>query len=149
MNNPHGFLIPAGGGRPTRVPVANTWFKAVGDDTDGAFALLEYVLTYDIPSHTHLREHENLYMLEGSITMRVGEDEFAAAKGDFIFSPRGVPHSITATSDSPPRFLAVSSPSGFEHFMEDLTEAQAAGYDMSSPEMATVCDKHGWVPGPG
>ncbi len=147
MSDSRGFLVPSGGGRPTRVPVANTSFKAVGEDTDGAFAFLEYVMTYDIPRHTHLREHENLYVLEGSVIVRVGDDEFSAGVGDFVFAPRGVPHAITATSASPPRFLTVSSPSGFEHFMEDLTEVLAAGHDRSSPEVAAVREKHGWIPG--
>jgi hypothetical protein len=67
-------------------------------------------MTSDIPSHTHLREHESLYVLEGSVTVRVGDDEFPAGVGDFVFAPRGVPHAITATSDSQPRFLTVASP---------------------------------------
>jgi quercetin dioxygenase-like cupin family protein len=146
MSGRGGFLVAAGAGRPTRVPVANTWFKAVGEDTDGAFAFLEYVMTYDIPVHTHLREHENLYVLEGSVTVRVGDDDFSAGVGDFVFAPRGVPHAITVTSDSAPRFLTVSSPSGFEHFMEDLTEVLAAGHERTSPEVALVREKHGWIP---
>jgi quercetin dioxygenase-like cupin family protein len=147
MSDARGFLVPTGEGRPTRVPLPNTWFKAAGEDTDGAFAFLEYVMTYDIPPHTHLREHENLYVLEGSVIVRIGDDEFPAGVGDFVFAPRGIPHAITATSDSPPRFLTVSSPSGFEHFMEDLTQALAAGHDRNSPEVAAVRQKHGWIPG--
>ena len=147
MTGPRGFLVPAGTGRPTRVPVPNTWFKAGGEDTDGAFTFLEYVLTYDIPPHTHLREHENVYVLEGSVAVRVGDDVFDAGVGDFVFAPRGLPHAITATSATPPRFLSVSSPSGFEHFMEDLMEVLAAGHDRSSPEVAAVREKYGWVPG--
>jgi quercetin dioxygenase-like cupin family protein len=104
-------------------------------------------MTSDIPSHTHLREHESLYVLERSVTVRVGDDEFPAGVGDFVFAPRGVPHAITATSDSQPRFLTVASPSGFEHFMEDMSEALAAGHERGSPEMAAVREKHGWIPG--
>jgi quercetin dioxygenase-like cupin family protein len=138
MTGPRGFLVPAGTGQPTRVPVPSTWFKAGGEDTDGAFTFLEYVLTYEIPPHTHLREHESVYVLEGSVAVRVGDDVFDAGVGDFVFAPRGLPHAISATSDTPPRFLSVASPSGFEHFMEDLMEVLAAGHDRSSPEVAAV-----------
>ncbi len=34
-----GFLVEANTGRPTRVPIPNIWFKAVGGDTNGAYAL--------------------------------------------------------------------------------------------------------------
>jgi mannose-6-phosphate isomerase-like protein (cupin superfamily) len=146
MTAVRGFLVPAGTGRPTRVPVADATFKAVGDDTDGAFTFLEYVMSRDIPAHVHPREQENLYILEGRVRAHVGDDEFVAGVGDFVFMPRGLPHSLTALSDTPPRFLTVSSPSGFEHFMEDLMEVLAVGHDRSSPEVAAVREKHGWTP---
>jgi quercetin dioxygenase-like cupin family protein len=146
MTGPRGFLVPAGTGRPTRVPVADATFKAVGDDTGGAFTFLEYVVSRDIPAHVHDREHETLYLLEGTVRVRVGDDEFTAGVGDFVFMPRGLPHSLSALGDPPPRLLTVSSPSGFEHFMEDLMEVLAAGHDRSSPEVAAVREKHGWTP---
>jgi quercetin dioxygenase-like cupin family protein len=77
---------------------------------------------------------------------RVGDDEFTAGVGDFVFMPRGLTHSLTALSAAPPRFLTVSSPSGFEHFMEDLMEVLAAGHDRSSSEVAAVREKYGWMP---
>ena len=67
MEDSAGFLVPAGSGRATRVPVPNTTFKAVGADTGGAFTVLEYVMIADIPVHTHDREHESAYVLEGQI----------------------------------------------------------------------------------
>ena len=146
MTGPRGFLVPAGTGRPTRVPVPDTTFKAVGDDTGGAFTFVEYVMRRDIPAHVHVREQENLYVLAGTVRARVGDDEFTAGVGDFVFMPSGLPHSLAALSDTPPRFLAVSSPSGFEHFMEDLMEVLAAGHDRSSSEVAAVREKYGWMP---
>ena len=146
MTGPRGFLVPAGTGRSTRVPVPDATFKAVGDDTEGAFTFLEYVMSRDIPTHVHAHEHETLYLLDGTVRARVGDDEFTAGIGDFVFMPRGLPHSLTALSDTPPRFLTVSSPSGFEHFMEDLMEVLAAGHDRSSSEVAAVREKYGWIP---
>jgi hypothetical protein len=49
-------------------------------------------------------------------------------------------------SDRPIRILAISAPSGFEHFMEDLMEALAAGHDRASAEVSAIRDKHGWEP---
>src|ERR687883_1582564 len=146
MTGCRGFLAPAGTGRPTRVPVTDATFKAVGEDTGGAFTFLEYVMSRDIPAHVHAHEHESLYLLTGAVRVRVGDDEFTAGVGDFVFMPRGLPHALAPLSDAPPRLLTVSSPSGFEHFMEDLMEVLAAGHDRSSPKVAAVREKHGWMP---
>jgi len=146
--NGRGFLVDAASGRPTRVPVPNTRFKVVGADTGGAYSLCEYEATYDIPPHVHQREDEAIYVLEGRVTVRVGDDEFPAGAGDFVFMPKEVAHSIALASPPPVHFLAVSTPSGFEHFMEDMSEALAAGHDRSSPEVATIRRAHGWEPTP-
>jgi len=108
MDEPSGFLVPAGAGRKTRVPVPNTSFKAVGVDTGGCFTLLEYVMSADIRVHKHDREHECAYVLAGRMKVRVGLEDFTAGVGDFVFMPRGVPHSITAVSEVPPRFLVAA-----------------------------------------
>ena len=133
MPGSRGFLVPAGTDRPTRVPVADATCKAVGDDTGGAFTFLEYVMSRDVPAHVHAHEHETLYLLAGTVRVRVEDDEFTAGVGDFVFLPRSLPHSLAALSETPPRLLTVSSPSGFERFMEDRMEALAAGHDRSSP----------------
>lgn len=81
-------------------------------------------------------------------TSRMGGDEFPAGSGDFVFMPKGVAHSIALASPPPVRFLAVSTASGFEHFMEDLSEALAARHDRSSHEVAAIRRAHGWEPTP-
>ena len=63
-------------------------------------------------------------------------DEFPAGSGDFVFMPKDVAHSIALASPPPVRFHAVATPSGFEHSMEDMSQALAAGHDRSAPEVA-------------
>lgn len=140
-----GFLVDAGTGRPTRIPVPKSAFKALSADTGGAYTFGEYDLTYDFPPHIHHREDEGIYVLEGRITVSVGDDTFSMGPGDFAFMPKDVVHSITLASERPVRILAVSTPGGFEHLMEDLTEINAAGHDTSSSEWQALEAKHGWT----
>ena len=144
--NGRGFLVEAGTGRPTRVPIPNMLLKAVGTDTKGAYALCEYMVTYDIPAHTHHREDEAVFVLDGAVTIRVGDELFTLDRGDFLFMPQGVPHSIQMASEESIRILALSSPSGFEYFMEDLTEVLSTGHDRTSAEVSAVMTKHQWQP---
>jgi len=140
-----GFLVDHGTGRPTRIPVPKSYFKALSADTGGAYTFGEYDLTYDFPPHIHHREDEGIYVLEGGITVSVGDDTFSMGPGDFAFMPKDVPHSITLASERPVRILAISTPGGFEHLMEDLVELQTAGHDPASPEWHAFQTKHAWT----
>ncbi len=75
-------------------------------------------------------------------------DEFPAGSGDLVFMPKDVAHPIALASPPPVRFLTVSTPSGFEHSMEDMSEALAAGHDRSSPEVVAIRRAHGREPTP-
>ncbi|GAC1601275.1 MAG: hypothetical protein NVS3B21_28790 [Acidimicrobiales bacterium] len=142
----HELFLQAGESRPTRVPLPNMTFKALGSDTGGAYSLSEFEATYDIPPHVHLGDDEGIYMLEGEADVRIGDTEQRVGPGGFVFMPRGIAHSITCASPPPIRALCISSPPGLQHFMEDLTEALVAGHDRSSPVVAEIRQRHGWVP---
>ena len=50
-------------------------FLATGDDTDGKYAMFEAIVPPGggPPPHVHSREEEGFYVLEGAVTLRVGE----------------------------------------------------------------------------
>ena len=43
----------------------------------------------------HHREDEAFFVLEVSLTVRVGDEIFPASPGSFVFCPRDVPHVLT------------------------------------------------------
>lgn len=139
------FFIGDGTGRPTRVAQPTTQYKALGADTGGAYTFGEHHLVIDFPPHVHHRDDEGLYVLDGRITAVVGDESFSIGPGDFLFMPKGVPHSLASESDSPPRLLFVSTPGGIEHLMDDLTDLMAAGHRRSSPEWQELEAKHEWT----
>jgi mannose-6-phosphate isomerase-like protein (cupin superfamily) len=140
-----GFMVERGAGRRTRVEQAATQYKALSADTGGAYTLGEHVLTDDFPLHVHHREDEGLYVLEGRVAATVGADRFSLGPGDFVFMPKGVPHSLESESGTPPRLIFVSTPGGFEHFMDDITELAAEGHGPSSPEWRELEARHEWT----
>lgn len=60
-------------------------------------------------------------MTEGELTFWVGGQVISAPAGTFIYGPRDVPHTFEVTSEQA-RFLLVTEPAGFEHFMRTLAE---------------------------
>lgn len=136
------FFVGRGDGRPTRVRQPMTQYKAVSADTGGVYTFAEHRLAIDFPLHVHHREDEGIYVLDGSLTARVGEEIFELRPGDFAFLAKGVPHSLTNTSEPHARFVFVSAPGGFEHLMDDFVEAAMNGHSPGSSEWQAVEEHH-------
>lgn len=63
------------------------------------------------PRHFHTANEEAVYVLEGTGSLRIGEDTVAIGPGDFIGLPVGPEHAhqITNTGATPLRYLAFST----------------------------------------
>ncbi len=95
--------------------------KATGEDTDQHFSLVEALAwrSTEPPLHVHHREHEAWYVLEGQITLQVGDEVMTASTGAFAFAPMGIPHAFTVDVE-PTRVLVFAAPAGFEQFAREL-----------------------------
>ncbi len=98
-------------------------FMIGGEQTQGNFALVEHPIgprALAAPMHTHEREDEYTYVLEGEIGVQIGEEVLAARPGDLVFKPRGVPHAFWNAGDTLARALEIISPAGFERYFAEL-----------------------------
>jgi len=68
-------------------------FLAVGEETGGAYALWEANVLPGggPPPHTHSREEESFYILDGEVTFLVGKERLVGTPGMFINMPIGQP----------------------------------------------------------
>ena len=119
--------------------------KASGRSTGGALTLIESHATGGAPRHVHSREDESFYVIEGTITVRCGDDEFEAGPRSFVFLPRGIPHAWDVVEHQEAVVLILTVPGGFDEFMREFHEA---GSDAARVEVAR---KHGieMFPSPG
>jgi len=101
---------------------------ARGADTDGRYGLLESVAPpgHQPPAHVHQREDEGFFVLDGEITLHTPDESVTLGPGEFRNAPRGVPHTFAVTSAAPARWLVVSSPAGFEAFVDEYGEPARA-----------------------
>ena len=118
--------------RPYRIAsgegLANVWWKsgrvavkAGGAETGHAFSQIE---TDDPrgsgpPLHLHHNEDETFYVLEGEVTVLVGEERIDLEAGDYLFGPRGIAHAYVVRSERA-RMLVTASPSGVEELFVSL-----------------------------
>ena len=72
------------------------------------------------PLHRHTHEAEALFLLEGRISYRAGEDLHELDEGTFLFLPRSVPHAFRVRGDRPARFLALTVPGGLMGLYDEV-----------------------------
>lgn len=98
-------------------------FLAEGKDTDGRFSLGEGLAPKgaEPPPHTHTREDEAYYILEGELVFHVGGQTIEAKAGDYVWLPRGIEHSFELKS-SQARALVLFAPAGLEEVFKQLGE---------------------------
>jgi quercetin dioxygenase-like cupin family protein len=107
-------------------------FKAVGEGTNGAFALAELTSQpqFGPPPHIHHREDESYYILEGEFEFLLEDRTFTAGAGSFVYLPKGRLHMHLAAGNTPARALVLVTPAGIEKFIEEAGEPAVDG---SSP----------------
>lgn len=113
--------------RPGRTPMPEAFaVKATTDDTAGRLSLLEVTLVFGIPRHVHHSADEAIYVLDGELGVEFDGRDYTVGPGGFVLLPMGVPHALSRASTLPPRVLQISSPGGWERYLEDLLEAGPA-----------------------
>lgn len=97
--------------------------KATAADTGGAVTILEVTCGpgYEAPLHVHHREDEAFWILEGDVTLYVGEQTIQASAGDYAFGPRDIPHRYTV-GNLGCRMLFICTPGGFESLVREMSE---------------------------
>ena len=104
--------------------------KATGEDTGGSFFLSESTIEPGFagpPLHHHERLHDMFYVLDGVLTMRLGDDTVEVGAGTFVCVPPGVKHTFSNPGDAAVRFLNFNTPAGWEDYMRDLAAAAQSG----------------------
>jgi mannose-6-phosphate isomerase-like protein (cupin superfamily) len=134
---------------------ASVWLGGIGVDfkipaelTGGAFSIVEHPLEPGrlVPPHIHYREDELSYVLEGRIGVRIGDAEYEAGPGTYVWKPRDVPHTFWNPGPEPARLLEIIWPAGFEQFFARLGElAQTVPHNefpQRRAELAREYDHH-------
>jgi quercetin dioxygenase-like cupin family protein len=107
---------------------ARWWFaslaviKATTADSAGQLTIVEVTEPpgAQAPLHVHHREDEAFWILEGSVTLHVGDAVIEAGPGDYAFGPRDVPHRYDVGPDGC-RMLFICTPAGFEDLVREMS----------------------------
>jgi len=120
-------------------------FLATGEETDGRYAMIEATVLPGggPPPHIHRREDETFYVVEGEITMQIGDERRVAKSGTFVHMPIGNLHSFTNNTDTPAKLLISFVPAGLEKMFVEVGKELRDGEmpdEVSPQEMEKILD---------
>ena len=135
-------------GTTYEVGTATSLFKATRGATAGFFSLAEVTIqpgTSGPPPHSHRELLDSFYVLEGTLTVQVGDDEVDAPPGTYACVPPGIVHTFANRSAEPVRFLNLNTPGGWEDYIRDLAAATPADGPPDPRLMGEVLARHDLV----
>jgi quercetin dioxygenase-like cupin family protein len=100
--------------------------KLTGAETGGRLSVWEHVFPKGAspPLHSHPQD-ETFYVVEGCLTIWLGEAVSEARAGDVVCAPAGTPHTYIVESEGA-RVLMISTPAGIEDFLRAVGQPAEA-----------------------
>ena len=97
-------------------------YLATGDDTDGAYFLVEAVSPPGggPPCHIQTREEEAFYILEGRLTFCRDDGESLAGPASYLNIPKGAKHRFRNNGSTTAKMLLFFAPAGIERLFDEL-----------------------------
>lgn len=122
---------PGSGRTTTSDNGSSAELKLAGEQSGGDWAVVEWRVRSgdEPPIHTHTREDETLYVVDGAITAFVGDQRIDVDAGSYAALPKDVPHGLKVRGDEA-RLLVTLEPAGAEYFLvpRDENDADASRF---------------------
>lgn len=117
-------ILGPGEGRQYAMGRIAAVFKADGSETQGRYSISEWWLepnTKGPGAHSHA-EDDIFYVLDGTMSVLVGETWTHATRGSFVLVPGGVTHDFENRGQDRAGVLNLSVPGEFEPHMQGIAE---------------------------
>lgn len=120
--------------------------RATGEETGGHYDLLELTIPPGpavTPLHIHRKNDEAMYVLEGELTVRLGEERHVLPAGAFANAPRGMPHTYANSGDRPARVLFTLVPGNHWEYLEAAAEHGPVEDDADMERVIPILESYG------
>jgi len=98
------------------------------------------------PAHSHSHNEECVYVLEGTLRYRVGEEVRDLGPGDWMSTPRGAVHHFSNPGTKTARALVVLTPDIGAQFFREVAALVSAGGPPDRTKQLEVMTRYGLVP---
>ena len=123
---PQPIIVPPGSGE--LLEFMGVTHKLTQPQTGGVFYLFEVEFEPETGNslHVHRYEDEVVYVLEGTIQIRLDNKRLQADAGGVAHLPKNIPHALYNPMKTPLKFMAMTIPGGMEDFFDELSAAKDA-----------------------
>jgi quercetin dioxygenase-like cupin family protein len=106
----------------TAVPALGMVHKIDGMRLGGNLLVMEGVIPPGtlIHPHTHTREDECSFVLDGELQYLVGDEVCTVGPGSYVPKPRGVRHAFWNATAKPARVMEMHTPATFDLYYDEL-----------------------------
>jgi quercetin dioxygenase-like cupin family protein len=141
------FIGPDDG---TYLPALDIAHKVTAEASGGSLTVEEWSFPPGqmIPPHTHAREDECSFVLEGELTCYVGGEVVVAPKGSYVVKPRGVTHAFYNAGPETVRVMEILAPgASFEGYFDEYEKivSSAMGEEERRRARAKLGKRYGIV----
>jgi quercetin dioxygenase-like cupin family protein len=98
------------------------------------------------PAHSHSANDEFIYVLEGVLRYRVGEDERDLSPGQWMFTPRGSVHAFSNPHSAPARALVTNTPDIGAQYFRDVAAVVKPGAPPDKAGLLEIMKRYGLQP---
>jgi mannose-6-phosphate isomerase-like protein (cupin superfamily) len=137
------FVLRPGEGRPIDLGGFDMSVKASGDQTGGAFSLLEASepAGFGPPLHIHRDAAEAFYVLEGEYIIFIEGREAICRAGSFIFIPAGIEHGFRVGGMAS-RKLNIYTPAAMVGYFDEIADAGRTG-QLDDDALSKIAQRYG------
>ncbi len=111
--------------------------KVTSEESGGAVSVWLDTIPPNVgpPPHTHQREDEWFYVLDGVFEFyREGQDPLRAGVGDLVYTPKGIAHTFRNVGARTGRMLTSSAPAGMDKFFAEVGQPAVYEPEPTAPE---------------
>lgn len=143
-------VVAPGEGRSVPVPFHETTLLLSETGSEAGVSIYEFVVapkSGGAPPHRHANEDEYAYVLEGTLTVMVGDETVEAGPGTLAALTRGTVHAFWNATDQPVKTLFFISQGGFERFFDavavSLRDQPPNSAEDANARIGAIAAEHG------
>jgi quercetin dioxygenase-like cupin family protein len=127
----------------------STYFLATGEQTGGTFTLVDEQANrgQSVPPHRHRDDMESFYVVDGEITLYIGDEPgVRASAGSFAHIPGGTVHGFRIESETA-RYLILTTPRHGQFYRAITLASQPGGLppleSIDGSQIEKACEEYG------